>query len=48
MRGPFGWAQNRGGAPSPAALRAATSPRTRGEVNGQLARTEYSEITQPG
>ena len=30
MRGPFGWAQNRGGAPSPAALRAATY-RTLGE-----------------
>ena len=33
MRGPFGRAQNRGGAPSPAALRVATSPRTRGEVS---------------
>ena len=31
MRGPFGQAQNRGGAPSPAALRAATY-RTLGEV----------------
>jgi len=33
MRGPPGLAEKRGDAPSPAALRAATSPRTRGEVH---------------
>ena len=33
MRGPFGSAQNRGGAPSPGLLRNPTSPRTRGEVS---------------
>src|SRR6478672_1472634 len=32
VRGPLRGAQNRGEAPSPAALRATTSPRARGEV----------------
>jgi hypothetical protein len=33
MRGPFSWAQNRGGAPSPGLLCNPTSPRARGEVS---------------
>ena len=37
MRGPFGSAQNCGGAPSPGLLRNPTSPRTRGEVESSKA-----------
>jgi len=39
MRGPLRWAQNRGSAPSPAALRASTSPRT--AARGEVRRREF-------
>jgi len=39
VRGLFRWAQNRGGAPSPAALRASTSPRAAGR--GEIRRRAF-------